>query len=163
MLDISASQQFWIEDFYRELAGMLLCRCRSFQAVDLPLPSYTAVARVGPGKCDVVDAHYGAFASASFRSNLIWALSRHLSSEKQSVSSWTGFNIRTRSDQNVTADHIVYLPPVDGLKKRSACDMSLITQLCMEMNIIRLDASITNISICALNVLYITCDLQMQL
>ena len=94
--------------------GISRTRCRSLQAVDLPLPSYTAVARVGPGKCDVVDADYGAFASASFRSNLIWALSRHLSSEKQSVPSWTGFNIRTRSDQNVTADHIVYLPPVDG-------------------------------------------------
>jgi len=91
-------------------------RRRSFQCGNLPLANYTAVDRVGPAQCETsVSEDSSAEATAgSLQHNVIWAIIRHQSRMNQVVPSWTGFNIRVRSNHVVEADRIAYLPPIDG-------------------------------------------------
>ena len=46
--------------------------------------------------------------------NLVWMLSRMVQERDQSVSSWRGFNIRTREEVVVTPDNIGYLPTINA-------------------------------------------------
>ena len=44
----------------------------------------------------------------SWKKNLLWILVRLHASEKQSVPSWTGFNILVRNDHEVVKDNVGY-------------------------------------------------------
>ena len=103
-------------------------RQRSLKSVDLPLPRYTTVQRVGPVTGPIADCVDDASKAASFRSNLLWMVSRVSAAKTQSVPSWTGFNIRIRSDHNVTADNVVYLSPIDGPASSMATVWELLTR-----------------------------------
>ena len=50
----------------------------------------------------------------SSKKNLIWFLCRYFNKEKQNISSWTGFNIKTRSENLVLRDTVGYLPTIDS-------------------------------------------------
>lgn len=50
----------------------------------------------------------------SYKLNMLWVVARRESSANQVILSWTGFNIRARSDHTVSADNVSYLPPIDG-------------------------------------------------
>jgi len=46
--------------------------------------------------------------------NMLWLLARQVNSEVQKVPSWTGFNIKTRDQVQVTPDVIEYLPTINA-------------------------------------------------
>jgi len=91
-------------------------RVRSFQSTEMPLANYTVVQRVGPGNCAVSDCSFDAVKATSSANNLVWIVTRYQASQSnvQVVPSWTGFNIRVRSDHVVIADNVAYLPPIDS-------------------------------------------------
>ena len=50
----------------------------------------------------------------SSKKYLIWFLCRYFNIEKQNISSWTGFNIKTRREHLVLRDPVGYLPTIDS-------------------------------------------------
>ena len=59
---------------------------------------------------------------------MLWILVRVHSSEKQSVPSWTGFNILVRNDHEVAKDNVGYLPTINA----PAMNMSTVYQVPMK-------------------------------
>ena len=45
---------------------------------------------------------------------MLWILARQVNSKVQKVPSWTGFNIQTRDQVQVTADFVEYLPTINA-------------------------------------------------
>ena len=78
---------------------------------------YVACSRVGPHplktKIDYVFEANKAARSAH-QENMLWILARLANSEDQKVPSWTGFNIQTRDQVQVTADVVQYLPTISA-------------------------------------------------
>lgn len=66
--------------------------------------------------------------SKSWKKNLLWVLLRFHASEKQTVPSWTGFNILVRNDQEVAKDNVGYLPTINA----PATNMSTVYQVLMK-------------------------------
>jgi len=92
-------------------------RRRSVEIVELPLPNYVVQQRVGPGMCNVAESSYVTETTSSLNKDHLWIIARNecaSNSTYQSVPSWTGFNIRVRSEHIVAADNIAYLTPIDG-------------------------------------------------
>ena len=50
----------------------------------------------------------------SSKKNLIWFLCRYFNKEKQNISRWTGFNIKTRKENLVLQDTVGYLLTTDS-------------------------------------------------
>ena len=50
----------------------------------------------------------------SIKKNLTWFLCRYFNKGKQNISSWTGFNIKTRRENLVLRDTVGYLPTIDS-------------------------------------------------
>jgi len=99
---------------YVEKKTVSRSRKRLFESIDLPLPHYIAHQRDGPGKCAAHELNYELDTVISSKLNILWIVARHEFSANQVIPSWTGFNIRARSDHSVSADNIAYLPPIDG-------------------------------------------------
>ena len=87
-----------------------------------PVSIYNTGSRVGPDQVTVVDDPdvFNCLSDAKMK-DFVWLLSRLSSKDEQTVSSWTGFNIRTR-DIDVCKDNVGYLPTVNS----PATDMSTV-------------------------------------
>ena len=46
--------------------------------------------------------------------NLVWSLTQLLNTEDQSVSSWTGFNVKTSGNKSIHRDIVGYLPAINA-------------------------------------------------
>ena len=86
------------------------------------VPIYNTGSRVGPDQVTVVDDPdvFNCLSDAKMK-DFVWLLFRLSSKDEQTVSSWTGFNIRTR-DIDVCKDNVGYLPTVNS----PATDMSTV-------------------------------------
>ena len=82
--------------------------------MDLPLPTYASADRNGPGLCHTSVKNYDRETKSAAKLNYVWVIARHSATENQIIPSWTGFNIKARSDQEIVADNVTYLPPIDG-------------------------------------------------
>ena len=88
---------------------------RSIETVDNePLPVYNVGERCGPHSRGNVEVKLNQIMERAWKKNLLWILVRLHASEKQSVPSWTGFNILVRNDQEVVKDNVGYLPTINA-------------------------------------------------
>jgi len=87
---------------------------RSISAAPLMLATYNAGKRVGPSTTTCVDADTTAVVQDARRKNNVWLLARRSDPGSQTVSSWTGFNIRVRDQVPVIQDNIGYLPTINA-------------------------------------------------
>jgi len=90
------------------------------------IPIYNAGKRVGPKQIETVDPDASTVVHNTFVKNIAWVMSR-LSSEEQAqtVSGWTGFNIKIRSDIEVVQDNVAYLPTINA----PATDLSTVYEI----------------------------------
>ena len=78
------------------------------------LPAYNAGQRVGPSQTNSADVDTEAQTQLAGQKNLVWVMARSSQQEDQSISSWTGFNIKTRDDVTVIQDNVGYLPTINA-------------------------------------------------
>ena len=81
------------------------------------LDVYVAGSHVGPHPLKTKDDYAGEANKAARNAehkNMLWILARQLNSEDQAVPSWTGFNIQTRDQVQVTPDAVEYLPTINA-------------------------------------------------
>ena len=83
---------------------------RSIDTAVLKLPNYNSGQRVGTQSIDIDIATFLHSKTLNFR----WILARLSKTEAQSVSSWTGFNIKIHDHINVVQDNIGYLPAINA-------------------------------------------------
>ena len=74
---------------------------RSIKSVDRTLPVYNVGKRCGPHSRGYVEVKLNQIMERAWKKNLPWILVRLHAREKQSVPSWTGFNILVRNDQKI--------------------------------------------------------------
>lgn len=98
---------------------------RSIDAPPLMLPTYNAGQRAGPPMTKTTEVVADMETKLARQKNLVWMLSRMLQEKDQSVSSWTGFNIKTREEVAVTPDNIGYLPTINA----PATQMSTVNEI----------------------------------
>jgi len=90
------------------------------------IPIYNAGKRVGPKKIETVDPDALTVVHNSFIRNIAWAMSRLSPDEQhQTVSGWSGFNIKIRSDIDVEQDNVAYLPTINA----PATDLSTVYEV----------------------------------
>ncbi len=87
---------------------------RSIPATNIVLPQYNAGTRSGPPPLTPDEIDSQEEAHAALMKNVVWSLLRQHDSTNQTVSSWTGLNIKTRSNVPVSADRIGYLPTINA-------------------------------------------------
>ena len=75
---------------------------------DEPVPVYNVGERCGPHSRGYVEVKLNQIMERAWKKNLLWILVRLHASEKQSVPSWTGFNILVRNDHEVVKDNVGY-------------------------------------------------------
>ena len=81
------------------------------------LDVYVAGPRVGPHPLKTKDDYAGEANKAARNAeqkNMLWILARQVNSDDQKVPSWTGFNIQTRDQVQVTPDVVEYLPTINA-------------------------------------------------
>ena len=100
---------------------------RSIDVVpDKQLPIYNVGERSGPPSRPYVEVTSAEIDANAWRKNLLWILVRLYSTESQTVSGWTGFNIKVRSEESGAGkDSIGYLPTIDA----PATDMSTVFEV----------------------------------
>ena len=102
---------------------------RSIESVgDEAIPIYNVGERCGPHSRGYVEVKLNEIMECAWKKNLLWVLARIHASEKQSVPSWTGFNILVRNDQEVTKDNVGYLPTINA----PATNMSTVYQILLK-------------------------------
>ena len=89
------------------------------------IPIYNAGKRIGPKPLDIVDSQFTTLMRATPIKNIAWVLSRLSNAHSQQVSSWTGFNIKLRSEIDIVEDNIAYLPTVNA----PATDLSTVYEV----------------------------------
>ena len=94
---------------------------------DVPcLCTYISGERVGPPQTPPPrgNAQHKAEAELAVKKNFIWKLAQDLchNGERQKTPSWTGFNIKTRSNVNSAEDVVGYLPTINA----SATEMTTV-------------------------------------
>ena len=99
---------------------------RSIESVDdETLPVYNAGERCGPYSRGYAEVKLNQITESAWKKNLLWILERIHASEKQSVPSWTGFDILVRSEYEVAKDNVGYLPTINS----PATNMSIVYQV----------------------------------
>ena len=81
------------------------------------LDVYVAGPRVGPRPFKTKDDYAGEANKAARNAeqkNMLWILARQVNSDVQKVPSWTGLNIQTRDQVQVTPDVVEYLPTINA-------------------------------------------------
>ena len=81
------------------------------------LDVYVAGPRVGPRPFKTKDDYAGEANKAARNAeqkNMLWILARQVNLDVQKVPCWTGFNIQTRDQVQVTADFVEYLPTINA-------------------------------------------------
>ena len=66
---------------------------------------------------------------------------RQIKNRNQIVSSWTGFNILIRDNEDVVADTVEYLPTINA----PATEMSTVQEILRQCNVIKEEAKLKNI------------------
>ena len=87
---------------------------RSVNHPDALFPLYNAGAKTEPPAIETLDLVVGKSAEEAQQKNLLWSLVRQNDTENQTISSWTGHNIRTCDQVSVTQDNIGYLPTINA-------------------------------------------------
>ena len=99
---------------------------RSIESVDdKTVPVYNVSEHFGPHSRGYVEVKLNQIMERAWKKNLPWILVRLHAREKQSVPSWTGFNILVRNDQEVVKDNVGYLPTINA----PATNMSTVYQV----------------------------------
>ena len=100
---------------------------RSILPCDKLLPIYNVGKRVGPPAVKPADSYNApseAYLVAKHK-NYVWLMTCLMNPSDQVVSSWTGFNIITRSHLKVEEDVVGYLPTINA----PATDMSTVQEI----------------------------------
>ena len=102
------------------------------------LDVYVAGSRVGPHPLKTKDDYVceaNKAARSAHQKNMLWILARLANSEDQKIPSWTGFNIQTRDQVQVTPDVVQYLPTIMPQQQNyQQCLRSLTNQRKSERN-----------------------------
>ena len=99
---------------------------RSMDSVDdETLTIYNAGERCEPQSRRYVEVKLNQIMVRAWKKNLLWILVRVHASEKQSVPSWTGFNILVGNDHEVAKDNVGYLSTINA----PATNMSTVYQI----------------------------------
>ncbi|KAK3747382.1 hypothetical protein QZH41_002637 [Actinostola sp. cb2023] len=119
-----------------ELPPILKRKQRSISYEEQPLPMYISGERIGPG---LIVARSGimnsqdAEALKAQQKNLFWVVARQTDGDGQSVPSWTGFNVQTRSEEDVREDVVAYLPTINA----SATELRTVNEILRQSEDIR--------------------------
>ena len=81
----------------------------------------------GPEPCLSVDLEEDDITHTARLKNMIWMIARVL------ISSWTGFNIKSRSDIQVIRDNVCYLPTINA----PATQMSTVYEILRQSLVIK--------------------------
>ena len=92
---------------------------------DANLPIYNAGNRRGLSSRRYVEVTSTQIIEEAWKKNLLWLLARVNSSENQTISSWTGFNILVRNKHVVAKDSVGYLSTINA----PATDMYTVYQV----------------------------------
>ncbi|KAI8521965.1 hypothetical protein Bbelb_017190 [Branchiostoma belcheri] len=106
------------------------------RSIDVPqptLPTYNVGQREGPEPCPAIDLEADDITHTAWLKNMIWILARTLQQKEQSISSWTGFNIKSRSDVQVIRDNVCYLPTINA----PATQMSTVHEILRQSLVIK--------------------------
>ena len=98
----------------RTMPAVVKAKQRSIDALPPMLPAYNAGQRVGPSQTNSADVDTEAQTRLARQKNLVWVMARSSQQEDQSISSWTGFNIKTRDDVTVIQYNVGYLPTINA-------------------------------------------------
>ncbi|KAK3884772.1 hypothetical protein Pcinc_010958 [Petrolisthes cinctipes] len=100
---------------------------RTLDADPIILPPYNAGERVGPPSRLHIALDNRKVVEQAQKKNLIWILARlhAASSQENPVAGWTGFNITTRDNEDVSQNTVAYLPTINA----PATEMSTIHEV----------------------------------
>jgi len=114
---------------------------RSVNADNQELEVYIAGTCVGPQPLPTREDHAhkaNEVAKIACQKNLAWILARLANQENQAVSGWTGFNIRTRNQVQVSEDIVGYLPTINA----PATELSTVFEILNQSESIRRNLSL---------------------
>ncbi|KAK3884774.1 hypothetical protein Pcinc_010960 [Petrolisthes cinctipes] len=106
---------------------------RTLDADPIILPPYNAGERVGPPSRLHIALDNRKVVEQAQKKNLIWILARlhAASSQENPVAGWTGFNITTRDNEDVSQNTVAYLPTINA----PATEMSTIHEVLIRSQI----------------------------
>ncbi|KAG1651429.1 hypothetical protein GQR58_027101 [Nymphon striatum] len=125
---------------------------RTLELSEQPLPIYITSKREGPPPLQFANLSVP-LADATERSrqnNFLWVITRLHDTVNQTVSSWTGFNIRTRDNVTVKPDKVGYLPTINA----PATELSTVQELLSQSVFIQQHLSLDKIAIIMDQALY---------
>lgn len=108
---------------------LLTKKKRSITPGPLDIPEYNAGSRVGPPVMKPQDLDQQDVQDNAMQRNLVWSLTRLSNTEDQSVSSWTGFNVKTSGNKSIQRDIVGYLPTINA----AATQMSTVHQVLLQV------------------------------
>ncbi|KAG1650019.1 hypothetical protein GQR58_028409 [Nymphon striatum] len=125
---------------------------RTLELSEQPLPIYITSKREGPPPLQFANLSVP-LADATERSrqnNFLWVITRLHDTVNQTVSSWTGFNIRTRDNVTVKPDKVGYLPTINA----PATELSTVQELLSQSVFIQQHLSLDKIAVIMDQALY---------
>ena len=117
---------------------------RSVNVDHQELKVYVAGTRIGPQPLPTKEDHVQEAEEAgtiACQKNLVWILTRLANQESQGVPSWTGFNISTRNQVEVSEDVVGYLPTINV----PATELSTVFEILNQSELIRRNLSLDTI------------------
>lgn len=87
---------------------------RSITPAPLHIPEYNAGNRAGPPVTKPLAMDMQNVQDNAKQKNLVWSLTRLSDTKNQSVSSWTGFNVKTSGNKSIQKDTVGYLPTINA-------------------------------------------------
>ena len=88
---------------------------RSVETTSTDLSPYISGGRKNPPAIAVnLSANELPVVNLALQKNTIWTLLRQINPQQQTISAWTGFNIKTRNNVKVSKDNIGYLPTINA-------------------------------------------------
>jgi len=92
----------------------IIWKKRSITPVPLDIPEYNAGSREGPPVMKPLVFNLQPVRETAMWKNLVWSLTRLTNNSNQSISSWTGFNVKTCDSIIVERDTVGYLPTINA-------------------------------------------------
>ena len=93
------------------------------------IPEYNAGSRVGPPVMKPQDLDLQNVHDFAMLTNLVWSLTRLSDTKSQSVSSWTGFNVKASDSKSIQRDTVGYLPAINA----PATQLSTVSQVLLQI------------------------------
>ena len=113
-------------------------RRRSITPINVMLPPYNAGARADPQVIETLDFDTSNAVEEARLKNLVWSLVRQKDTENQTISSWTGHNIRTRDQVSVTQDNVGYLPTINAPATQMSTIFEILNQVLRIMELLQI-------------------------